>query len=509
MRVITLAGSPRFPSRSSALLEYAREKLNALDVEVCHWNLHNFEPEDLLYARFDSPALKTLIEQLNGADGLIVATPIYKASFSGALKTLLDLLPERALDGKVVLPLATGGTVAHLLAVDYALKPVLNALKAQEILHGVFADDSQVIDYQHKPTLRLTCKPASIMLWKRSGMPCIAGISRPRRLVSLKESHMFKTLTRIGLAGLMALTSLAHAAETAPESLRIGYQKGSVSMVLAKSHQLLEKRFPDTKFSWVEFPAGPQMLEALNVGSIDLGSTGDIPPIFAQAAGADLLYVGVEPPKPKAEVILVPENSDIKSVADLKGHKVAFQKGSSSHNLLLRALQEAGLKFTDIQPVYLTPADARAAFQQKNVDAWAIWDPYYSAALLQGGVRVLKDGTTLKQTGSFYLAARPYAEKNGAFIQGVLDTFTQADALTQSQRQESIALLAKTMGLPEPVIASYLNHRPPTTITPVDAHVAALQQQTADLFYQNRLVPKQVTIRERIWQPAGKEGAKS
>lgn len=320
---------------------------------------------------------------------------------------------------------------------------------------------------------------------------------------------MFKTLTRVGLAGLMALTSLAYAADNAPESLRIGYQKGSVSMVLAKSHQLLEKRFPDTKFSWVEFPAGPQMLEALNVGSIDLGSTGDIPPIFAQAAGADLVYVGVEPPKPKAEVILVPEKSDIKSVADLKGHKVAFQKGSSSHNLLLRALQEAGLKFTDIQPVYLTPADARAAFQQGNVDAWAIWDPYYSAALLQGGVRVLKDGTTLKQTGSFYLAAKPYAEKNGAFIQNVLDTFTQADALTQSQRQESIALLAKTMGLPEPVIASYLSHRPPTTISPVDAHVAALQQQTADLFYQNHLVPKQVDIRERIWQPAGKEGTKS
>lgn len=153
MRVITLAGSPRFPSRSSALLEYARERLSALDVEVCHWHLHNFAPEDLLYARFDSPALQTFIDQLAGADGLLVATPVYKASFSGALKTVLDLLPERALAGKVVLPVATGGTVAHMLAVDYALKPVLSALKAQEILHGVFADDSQVLDYQHKPLL--------------------------------------------------------------------------------------------------------------------------------------------------------------------------------------------------------------------------------------------------------------------------------------------------------------------------------------------------------------------
>jgi FMN reductase len=70
------------------------------DIEVCHWHLQNFAPEDLLYARFDSPALKTLNEQLAGADGLIIATPVYKASFSGALKTLLDLLPERALDGK-------------------------------------------------------------------------------------------------------------------------------------------------------------------------------------------------------------------------------------------------------------------------------------------------------------------------------------------------------------------------------------------------------------------------
>ncbi|MGK0600547.1 sulfonate ABC transporter substrate-binding protein [Yokenella regensburgei] len=314
-------------------------------------------------------------------------------------------------------------------------------------------------------------------------------------------------LQSLALSGLLTLSAWSHAATQVPDTLRIGYQKGSVSMVLAKSYQLLEKRYPQSKISWVEFPAGPQMLEALNVGSIDLGSTGDIPPIFAQAAGADLLYVGVEPAKPKAEVILVPDSSAIKTVADLKGHKVAFQKGSSSHNLLLRALQEAGLSFKDIQPVYLTPADARAAFQQGNVDAWAIWDPYYSAALLQGGVRVLKDGETLKQTGSFYLAARPYAEEYDEFVQEVLATFSQADALTQSQRPQSITLLAKTMGLPEPVIASYLDHRPPTAISAVSDAVAALQQQTADLFYDNHLVPKKIDVRSRIWHPATSQGA--
>ncbi|SMG57349.1 sulfonate ABC transporter substrate-binding protein [Cedecea sp. NFIX57] len=325
---------------------------------------------------------------------------------------------------------------------------------------------------------------------------------------------MFNLLKRrspwLAFAGLLAFSTYSNASDSSPEQLRIGYQKGSVSMVLAKSHQLLEKQYPNTKVSWVEFPAGPQMLEALNVGSIDLGSTGDIPPIFAQAAGADLLYVGAEPPKPKAEVILVPENSPLKTVADLKGHKIAFQKGSSSHNLVLRALQKAGLKFSDIQPAYLTPADARAAFQQGNVDAWAIWDPYYSAALLNGGVRVLTDGSELNQTGSFYLASRPYAEANGPFLQQVLKTFSDADALTRTQRAESVALLAKTMGLPEVVIATYFDHRPPSEITPVSEATAAKQQNTADLFYDNRLVPKKVDIRTRIWQPAGAtQGAKS
>ena len=144
MLVVSLGGSPSLKSRSAVLLDYARQRLQQLGVEVISYQIRDFAAEDLLHARFDSPQIQLLIEQIAQADGVLVATPVYKASFSGALKTLLDLLPERALQHKVVLPLATAGSSVHMLAVDYALKPVLAALKAQEMLHGVFAEDRQI-----------------------------------------------------------------------------------------------------------------------------------------------------------------------------------------------------------------------------------------------------------------------------------------------------------------------------------------------------------------------------
>jgi len=144
MYVVTLAGSPSQRSRSGVLLDIARNWLHAQGAEVRSYSVHDFPAEDLLHARFNSPRVVELIEQVLRADGLVISTPVYKASIAGALKVILDLLPERALAHKVVLPLATGGSNAHMLAVDYALKPVLAALKAQETLHGVFAEESQV-----------------------------------------------------------------------------------------------------------------------------------------------------------------------------------------------------------------------------------------------------------------------------------------------------------------------------------------------------------------------------
>ncbi|QXH46947.1 NADPH-dependent FMN reductase [Pseudomonas xanthosomatis] len=144
MLVVSVGGSPSLRSRSGVLLERSRDWLQERGVEVVTFQVREFSAEDLLHARFDSPQVRHFNELVAQADGLVVATPVYKASFAGALKTLLDLLPERALEHKIVLPVATGGSIAHMLAVDYALKPVLSALKAQETLQGIFADDSQI-----------------------------------------------------------------------------------------------------------------------------------------------------------------------------------------------------------------------------------------------------------------------------------------------------------------------------------------------------------------------------
>jgi sulfonate transport system substrate-binding protein len=302
------------------------------------------------------------------------------------------------------------------------------------------------------------------------------------------------------LAGLLLLVAGSAQAQD-PAHLRIGYQKASVSLVLAKEHGLLEKRFPQTQIQWIEFPAGPQMLEALNVGSLDIGSTGDIPPIFAQAAGADLFYVGVEPPKPQAETVVVPRDSPIRSVAELKGKRVAFQKGSSSHNLLLRLLQKEGLSLKDIQPLYLTPADARAAFESGRVDAWAIWDPWYSALLLDGHARLLADGSAVGLSGPFYLSSREYAGANPAFIHQVLDALNEAEALTRSDEAGSVAIMARVTGLAPAVIEETFRHRPPSPIQPVgDADIAA-QQRTADLFLAERILPRAVDISAARWKP--------
>ena len=289
--------------------------------------------------------------------------------------------------------------------------------------------------------------------------------------------------------------------EAAPlQQLRIGFQKGSVSLVLTKSLGLLEKQFPNAKVSWIEFPAGPQLLEALAVGSVDLGATGDSPPVFAQAAGKDVVYVGAEPPKPDSSALLVKPDSPLRTPADLKGRRVALQKGSSAHFQLVQAVKKGGLQWSDIQPVYLAPADARAAFERGSVDAWVIWDPYYAAAEIDGHVRVLASSRGLSSNNSFYLASRPLS-RNEPALRAIFAALTEADAYLQSHRKEAAERFAQFSGLGLATVHRVLERRPPSPVGPLTPALVNDQQQVADAFTQLGLIPRSPQVADIVWRP--------
>ncbi|MFO1360826.1 sulfonate ABC transporter substrate-binding protein [Plasticicumulans sp.] len=282
------------------------------------------------------------------------------------------------------------------------------------------------------------------------------------------------------------------------EELRIGYQKYG-TLTLLKARGDLEKRLAPQgiEVKWTEFPAGPVLLEGLNVGSIDFGTVGEAPPIFAQAAGADLVYVANQPPSPTAEAIVVPKDSAIKSVAELKGKKVALNKGSNVHYLLVKALEKAGLKYGDIQVVFLPPADARAAFERGSVDVWVIWDPFLAAAERQLGARVLADGKGLVANHQFYLASRSYDDKHPQVIQAIVDELARLDRWAEGNSREVAAFLAPQIGLDVP-IAELAATRFAYGIQPITPAIAAEQQKIADAFYELKLIPKPIRVADAL-----------
>ena len=309
------------------------------------------------------------------------------------------------------------------------------------------------------------------------------------------------TLRRSLVALFAAAISFGAITQAQAETLRIGYQKYG-TLVLLKAKGSLEKRLAEQgiEVQWTEFPGGPQLLEGLNVGSIDFGTTGEAPPIFAQAAGADLLYVAHEPPAPTSEAILVPKDSSLKSVSELKGKKIALNKGSNVHYLLVRALEDAGLKYSDIQPVYLPPADARAAFERGSVDAWVIWDPFQAAAEHQLQARTLRNGEGLVANHQFYLAARPYAEKHPEVVNVLVEEIRSVGGWIRQNSAEATAQVAPLLGLSPEITRTAVERQAygAQLITPA---VVEAQQQIADTFSDLKLIPKRLSIKDVIWTP--------
>lgn len=308
---------------------------------------------------------------------------------------------------------------------------------------------------------------------------------------------LFAAAAGVMAAGMPAAAQ-AQAKGEVQVQVRIGYQKYG-TLTLLKGRGTLEKRLAGqgVGVQWTEFPAGPVLLEGLNVGSIDFGTVGEAPPIFAQAAGANLVYVGNEPASPASEAIVVPKGSGLRTLADLKGKKIALNKGSNVHYLLLKALEKAGIAYADIQPVFLPPADARAAFERGSVDAWAIWDPFLAAAEKQLGARVLADGKGLVANYQFYLASRTYAEKHPEILRIVLDEVAKVDDWGRNNPDEVAAILSAQTGLGKDVVALAAS-RYAYGVKPVSVDVIASQQRVADAFSSLKLIPKPIVVKDAL-----------
>ncbi len=307
-------------------------------------------------------------------------------------------------------------------------------------------------------------------------------------------------LTRRDAALRLAGAALAVAAFPAPgraaRNLRVGIQKYG-SLVLLKANGALEKRLEPLGWGveWRQFVSGPPLMEALGAGAIDVGTAGDTPPLFAQAAGVPLVYLGTEPPAPRGEAILVHADSPIRTLADLKGKKVAFNKGSNVHAVYIAALAKAGLDPNEVTPVYLSPPDGRAAFERRSVDAWVIWDPYLAAAQASLKTRVLADGTGLAGNRQFYLGNKRFAD--APVIAALRAAIADMDKQATADPKQAAALLAAGIGLPEPVIAVAVE-RQTWAVQPVDQKVAAEQQALADTFFKLGLIPKAIRIADAL-----------
>jgi sulfonate transport system substrate-binding protein len=300
--------------------------------------------------------------------------------------------------------------------------------------------------------------------------------------------------TILSLLALLPLATLTARAQKPASTLRIGYQKSSTLLTVLKVRGQLEQDLAPlgVKVSWHEFSSGLPLLEALNVGGVDLSAdVADTVPVFAQAAGAQLTYFAQESPSPSAQAIVVRGDAPFNSVADLKGKKIALTKAAGSHYLLIAALEKAGLRFKDIEPAYLTPADGRAAFERGSVAAWVTWDPYLAGVQRQSQVRILADGRNIADYQRYYLASTSYATAHPEVLAAVFEALRKTGAWVKQSPKEAAELLAPAWGLDAKTV-ELANSRRSYDVRPVLKEALGEQQRIADAFFSEGLLPKKL-----------------
>ena len=275
-------------------------------------------------------------------------------------------------------------------------------------------------------------------------------------------------------------------------TLIVGDQKGTSAQALLKASGL-----EDTEYTiqWQEFTSGPPMLEALGAEAIHVGMVGNTPPIFAAAGGDKFKVAAAASYTGQGDAILVPKDSPIPSVADLKGKTVAVAQGSSANYNLLAQLENAGLSYDDITVQNLQPGDALTAFDAGQVDAWTVWEPYTSQAEQTANARVLADGDDLVNGLNFQVVSEAAIEDEAtkAALEDYLNRITKAQVWSSENQEDWSKVWATQTGL-DPAITLSAAKRRPVTPVPVDDEVVSSEQEMADAFFANGLLPEEVDI---------------
>jgi sulfonate transport system substrate-binding protein len=304
----------------------------------------------------------------------------------------------------------------------------------------------------------------------------------------------------IGLFGGLSLLCLVGSAGGADSTrvIRVGYQK-SGALLLTKTSGLLEKALPGYTVSWKEFPSGLPLLEALNGGSIDVGHSGDAPLLFAQAAGIPFQIFAASNPSPESTGVVVAKDSPIRSFAELKGKRVAFSKGSSAHLVVAELLTRAGMTFADIKPVYLEPPDARAAFEAKAIDAWAVWDPFLAAAEVEGGGKLVVNGDGLSGHREFYFGRAEFLKANPTVVDAVMKALADTGQAAKNDPKATADFLAGKLGITPAVMERSELRKQRYFAQPITAEIVNEQQTGADIFFRLGLMPKAIRVADIVY----------
>ncbi|GAA6618266.1 aliphatic sulfonate ABC transporter substrate-binding protein [Scytonema sp. NUACC26] len=338
-------------------------------------------------------------------------------------------------------------------------------------------------------------------------------------LQAICKNKPFRTYAKSLLVGLFILagcstqkSSQSNSASTvAPTNsvssnlkvIHVGHQNGTPGLNLLKARGLLEKRLTPQgiQVKWISFQGGPPMMEAMAAGSIDIGNVGNLPPVFAQAGGNPIVYVAATGSNAGAQAIIVPKNSSIKTLADLRGKKLAIQKGTALQYFVLRALASAKFKLNDIKPVYLNIPDSTTAFEGGNIDALPIGDPYLASRELNGTVRVLVRGSDVAPQRAFYIATENFTKNHPDLLKIILEEQRNAEEWAKANSNQVAKLLADQTKYKPEAWEFALKQRPYFGVFEMKDEFVAEQQQVVDLFYSQKLIPKTFQVKDAVWKP--------